>query len=68
MKEVTGPAWFSIIADEATDCANTKQLSLSIRWVSDNNEVHKDPIGLCRVPNTTANTLYKSYQGFSHPM
>ena len=59
MKEVTGPAWFSIIADEATDCANTEQLNLSIRWVSDIYEVHEDPIGLCRVPNTTAETLFK---------
>ena len=59
MKEVTGPAWFSIIADEATDCANTEQMNLSIRWVSDNYKVHEDPIGLCRVPNTKAETLFK---------
>ena len=59
MKEVTGPAWFSIIADEATDVCNTEQLNLSIRWVSDSYEVHEDPIGLCRVPDTKAETLFK---------
>ena len=59
MKEVTGPAWFSIIADEATDVCNSEQLNLSIRWVSDDYEVHEDPLGLCRVPDTKADTLFK---------
>ena len=59
MKNVTGPAWFSIIADEATDVCNTEQLNLSIRWVSNDYEVHEDPIGLCRVPDTKAETLFK---------
>ena len=56
--EGSGPAWFSIIADEATDVVHTEQLNLSIRWVSDNYEVHEDPIGLCRVPDTKVETLF----------
>ncbi len=59
MTEVSGPAWFAIIADEATDVIHTEQLNLSIRWVNDNYEVHEDPIGLCRVPDTKAETLFK---------
>lgn len=59
MRKVTGPAWFSVIADEASDVCNTEQLNLSIRWVSDSYEVHEDPIGLCRVPDTKAEILYK---------
>ena len=59
MKEVTGPAWFAIIADEATDVVKTEQLNVSIRWVSDDYEVHEDSIGLCRVPDTKAETLFK---------
>ena len=59
MKEGISPTWFSIIADEATDVVNTEQLNLSIRWVSDEYEVHEDPIGLCRVPDTKAETLFK---------
>ena len=59
MKDVAGPAWFSIIADEATDVVNTEQLNLSFRWVSDDYEVHEDPIGLYRVPDTKAETLFK---------
>ena len=59
IKSVTGPKWFLIIADEATDVCNTEQLNLSIRWISDNYEVHEDPVGLCRVPDTKAETLFK---------
>ena len=59
IKSVTGLKWFSVIADEATDVCNTEQLNLSIRWISDDYEVHEDPIGLCRVPDTKAETLFK---------
>ena len=30
IKEGTGPAWFSIIVDEATDVANNELMNLSI--------------------------------------
>ena len=58
MKECSDPAWFSIIADEATDINQAEQLNLSIRWVDDEYEAHEDPIGLFRVPDTTE-TLFK---------
>lgn len=35
---------------------------MSIRWVSDNYEVHEDPIGLCGVPDNKAETLFKVIQ------
>ena len=57
MKE-PGSAWFSIIADEATDVVSSEQLNLTIRWVSNSYEVHEDPVGLFRVPDTTAETLF----------
>ena len=59
ISDVSGPAWFSVIADEATDIVHVEQLNLSIRWVSDNYEVHEDPLGLCRVPDTKAETLFQ---------
>ena len=59
MKEATGSAWFSIIADEATDVVSSEQLNLTIRWVSDSYEVHEDPVRLFRVPDTTAETLLR---------
>ena len=59
IKSVAGPKWFSVIAYEATDVRNTEQLNLSIRWISDDYEVHEDPIGLCPVPDTKAETIFK---------
>ena len=53
-----GPAWYSIIADEATDVVNSEQLNLSIRWVNDDYEVHEDPVGLFRVSDTKVETLF----------
>ena len=55
---VTGPSWFSVIADEATDVINSEQLNLSIRWVADDYDIHEDPLGLYRVPDTKAETLF----------
>jgi hypothetical protein len=52
------PAWFSVIADEATDVCNAEQLNLSIRWVNSKYEVFEDTVGLFRVPNTRAETLF----------
>lgn len=53
-----GPAWYSVIADEATDIVISEQLNLSICWVHDNYEVHEGPVGLFRVPDTKAETLF----------
>ena len=59
MKKVSGPAWFSIIADEVTDVVNTEHLNLSICWVNDNYKAHEDRIGLFRLPDTKTETLFK---------
>ena len=47
-----------MIADEATHVNNREQLNLSIRYVDDDYVVHEDPIGLCSLPNTFAETVY----------
>ncbi len=52
------PAWFSVVVDEATDICSKEQLNLSIRWVNNMYESFKDPIGLFRVPDTKAETLF----------
>ena len=59
IKEGTGPAWFSIIEDEATDVANNEQMNLSIRWVNNDYEVHEDSVSWFSVPDTKADTLCK---------
>ena len=58
IKDVTGPKWYAIIADEATDAVNSEQLNLSIRWVSDKYEACEDPIGLFMLPDTKAETFF----------
>ena len=50
---MASPACFSIIADEAADTRNTE-----IRYVNDKYEVSEDCIGLFRVPNTKAESLF----------
>ena len=57
IKEMT-PTWYSIIADEATDVKNTEQLNLAIRWVDSNYKVHEDSVGLLRVTDTKAETIF----------
>ena len=59
MKDVTGPTWFAIITDEATDVVNSEQLNLSIRWISDEYEACEDPIGLVLLPDTKAKTIFE---------
>ena len=61
------PAWFSAIADEATDVCNTKQLNLSICWVDNEYVVYEDPIGLFRVPDTKQKPIFCD-QGSSYLM
>ncbi|XP_078613923.1 zinc finger MYM-type protein 1-like [Branchiostoma floridae x Branchiostoma japonicum] len=51
------PAWFAIIADEATDVACNEQLNISIRYVDSNYEVHEDSLGLYQLPSTNAATI-----------
>ena len=59
IKEMT-PTWYSIIADEATDVKNTEQLNLAIRWVDSNYKVHEDSVGLLRVADTKAETIFQT--------
>ena len=57
LKKVKECKWFAIIGDETRDLTNSEQLSISIRWVSSNYEIHEDPIGMIQVPKTDAETL-----------
>ena len=48
---------FAIIGDETRDLTNSEKLSISIRWVSSNCEIHEHPIGMIQVPKSDAETL-----------
>ena len=58
VKDGLGPAWFSVIAAEATDVASNEQMNVTIRWVSDSYDIQEDPVGLFKLPNMAAETLF----------
>ncbi|XP_076348247.1 52 kDa repressor of the inhibitor of the protein kinase-like [Tachypleus tridentatus] len=49
--------YFSILADECTDVANKKQLTICVRWIDDNLEPHEDFIGFYEIPTIKADTI-----------
>ena len=50
--------WYSLIADEATDVSHTEQLSITIRWVDKEYQVHEDMLGLKELRDTKATTIH----------
>ena len=50
--------WYSLIADEATDVSRTEQLSITIRWVDKEYQVHEDTLGLKELRDTKAITIH----------
>ena len=49
--------FITLMMDETTDISNKEQVTFTIRWVSDNLEVHEEFIGLYEVPAVDAVTL-----------
>ena len=49
--------FYSVMGDKKKDISNKEQLVLCIRWVDDNLQVHKDFIGIHKIPNTTADEI-----------
>ena len=47
----------TIMADETTDASNIEQVTLFIRWVTDDLQVHEDFVGLYSVPSIAADML-----------
>ena len=50
--------YFSLIANEATDISHNEQLCIAIRWVNNNCTIHETPLGLIKLPDTFANTIF----------
>ncbi|KAI8511315.1 zinc finger, MYM-type [Branchiostoma belcheri] len=51
------PAWFAVIADEATDVSWNEQLNVSVRYVDHNYSIHEDCLGLFQLHKTDAATI-----------
>lgn len=49
--------YYGIIADETRDESDKEQLSICLRWVDGNFNIHEDCIGLYHVIDTSANSL-----------
>ena len=49
--------FFTIVADEAEDMSNKKQLVVCIRWVDENFAVHEDFIAMYPLERTTADHI-----------
>ena len=45
VKEIKENRYFSVLADEASDCSNQKQLSLVIRFVDDSGKIREEFLG-----------------------
>lgn len=49
--------FLTIMADETTDASNQEQVTLFVRWVTEDLEVHEEFLGLYTVPSIDAGTL-----------
>ena len=56
-KELQSSAFLTVMADETTDCSNKEQVTMVVRHVADNLEVHEEFLGLFPVKSTDATTL-----------
>ena len=56
-KEMQASSFFSLMADETTDCSNHSQLVIVIRWVQENLEVFEDFIGLNHMERINASSI-----------
>ena len=52
--------FYSVMGDKKKDISNKEQLVLCIRWVDDDLQVHKDFIGIHKIPNTAAAEIFKA--------
>ena len=50
--------YFAIESDEVTDSLNHEQVIVCFRWVDDAFEPHEDFMGLCSVPDITAESVF----------
>ncbi len=52
--------YFSVLADECTDCSNTEQFTICIRWVDNDLNVHEEFLGLHKVATIDAESLVRT--------
>ena len=56
--EVNKARFFAIIADETMDISKLEQMSVCVRYVTDNFNIHERFIGFCSTATTDGATLH----------
>ena len=54
---IKGAKYYSLIADETTDCQGKQQLCVAFRCVDDKIKAHEDFVGLYEVADTSAKAI-----------
>ena len=54
--------FFTILADETTDCANREQIVFTNRWVDDNLEVHEEFIGIHLIDSIETKIMFSDIE------
>ena len=57
IREVAEARFFSILADETTDCSNREQLTLVFRFVDGENQIREEFFDFIEAPSTTGEAL-----------
>nr|XP_004209215.1 zinc finger MYM-type protein 1-like [Hydra vulgaris] len=60
LSHIQNSKYFAIIGDESRDISNKEQLSICIRWVDENCDVHEDFLGLYKLEQLDADSLTKT--------
>ena len=56
-KELQNSPFLTVMADETADCSNKEQVTIVVRHVAENLEVHEEFLGFFPVKSTDATTL-----------
>ena len=57
IKDIKDARFFTILADEVTDCSNLEQLSIAIRFVDKHEEIREEFLDFVQVERITGNAL-----------
>ena len=52
--------FLTLMMDETTNISNKEQVTFTIQWVSEDLEVNKELIGLCKVPAIDSEHIHKA--------
>ena len=60
IQEIKAAKFFSVLADEVTDCANLEQISIVIRFVDSDKNIREEFLGFITVERITGESIATS--------